>query len=504
MKRLLYILCVLVFAWGCESLEETYDEMAGDGKIRYIGMCKDLEVVPGWERLSVSWENQVDPVITNIEVAWMVEGVRHDTLLPRSATKCDIRNLSQDGTYQIFVSSVDKSGNKSIEISTYARPYTSNHEILNTFSRVVVKHFFIRDRLVLFFDRWNERLESAKLEFTAADGSLKTLDLTESIVGKSYYLLPEAIDPAQPVMVKRKGYIDDSEDLILFKPIELRHDYLFTTDFKRILQYNYGLSEIGNAFVESLEELEIDYSLSSFEDLLYFPNLKKLHLGKNRFMYDTYVAKYGNDSKVIDDPDLKETKFILDVAHELNGLTVERYNEHFIPRVQASKFPYLTAMGNPTVPERTFIPSKEFSIKCVPEDASDYDSHLEHLFDRDVNTTWETAQQGNPRRYVITVDFRSPRNVNGVQVVQRVFNPSLSSNYLKLMPQMMVVEGSTNGVTWKDMTYLTDNTLGATVGETTDLKFRENAGEVRFIRFAVSDLPLGANYCIMLSELGLY
>mgnify|MGYP000369353900 FL=1 len=55
MTRKLYYtigLFAVLFAAGCsESLEETYDEFAGDGMIRYLGKCADVEVNPGWERL---------------------------------------------------------------------------------------------------------------------------------------------------------------------------------------------------------------------------------------------------------------------------------------------------------------------------------------------------------------------------------------------------------------------------------------------------------------------
>ena len=56
MKKLYYIIGLLtaLFVVSCsESLEETYDEFAGDGMIRYLGKCADVEVNPGWERLQV-------------------------------------------------------------------------------------------------------------------------------------------------------------------------------------------------------------------------------------------------------------------------------------------------------------------------------------------------------------------------------------------------------------------------------------------------------------------
>ena len=163
MRKLLIIVWLWLALASCEGLEETYDDYAGDGKIRYIGMCKSISVEPGWERLIVSWENSIDPVIENIEVAWIVNGVRKDSLLSKDATTCDIRGL-EDGNYEVLVSSVDKNGNKSIAINDYGRPYTLSHEIAQTVSRVVIKNFFIKNRLVLFFDKWSANIESAEMK----------------------------------------------------------------------------------------------------------------------------------------------------------------------------------------------------------------------------------------------------------------------------------------------------------------------------------------------------
>ena len=60
MKTKLYYMTWLfaaLFAISCEDLEDTYDEFAGDGMIRYVGKCTDVTVKLGWERLIVEWKN---------------------------------------------------------------------------------------------------------------------------------------------------------------------------------------------------------------------------------------------------------------------------------------------------------------------------------------------------------------------------------------------------------------------------------------------------------------
>ncbi|WP_018337691.1 DUF4998 domain-containing protein [Butyricimonas synergistica] len=515
MRKLLIIVWLWLALASCEGLEETYDDYAGDGKIRYIGMCKSISVEPGWERLIVSWENSIDPVIENIEVAWIVNGVRKDSLLSKDATTCDIRGL-EDGNYEVLVSSVDKNGNKSIAINDYGRPYTLSHEIAQTVSRVVIKNFFIKNRLVLFFDKWSANIESAEMKYTLSDGSQGTLLLTRELVDQKYYLLPVEIDPTKPVTVHRKGYIANSEDLILFDPYELGHGYNLTSDFKFLLKSKYGQYEITSDFVENQNELEIDYSINSIEDLLYFPNLTKLYLGRNRYMLSKYVIYptgtdgyyCGSDSKILGVEDISaryaKSLFILNTMHELNGLTVERYNQHFLMFLYTNNLSFVENKGNPEVPEREFLSNTEFTYQCSVEDAANYDSHLENLFDQDVETAWMPEQLPSPRRYVITVDFETARKINGVQFVQRIVDPRTDRNSLKFFPGTVLIQGSNNGVTWFDVAYAENQTLGKTIGETTEVSFRENLENIRYLKFTLDDSPLGSNYSISLAELGIF
>ena len=73
-KKLYYIIGLIVacFATACsESLEETYDEFSGDGMIRYVGKCADVEVNPGWERLQVVWKHNIDAAVEKVKITWV-------------------------------------------------------------------------------------------------------------------------------------------------------------------------------------------------------------------------------------------------------------------------------------------------------------------------------------------------------------------------------------------------------------------------------------------------
>lgn len=74
----------LLSACGTDSLEDTYKEYAGEGEIRYLGKCTDLSVTPGWQRIIVTWKNNIDPAIQQVKVAWLLDDTRDSVLLELS------------------------------------------------------------------------------------------------------------------------------------------------------------------------------------------------------------------------------------------------------------------------------------------------------------------------------------------------------------------------------------------------------------------------------------
>ena len=89
-------------------------------------------------------------------------------------------------------------------------------------------------------------------------------------------------------------------------------------DFRNQLMERYG--EITPELLER-EELDLDYDLASLEDILYFPNLKTLNLGKNRY--------FGSTQKVASLTDANKRArmyFCANVLNELNeGMDVNVY-----------------------------------------------------------------------------------------------------------------------------------------------------------------------------------
>ena len=495
-KNILWLLFSFFLCVGCEDLEDTYSDYAGDGEIRYVGKCTDVEVSSGWKRLIVSWKNNPDSNIDKIKVRWGLDA-KYDSLLFDAGTmECIIPNL-EDGNYEVCVYGVDKDGNQSLTTPLFGRPYTATHETILSFTRLISKHYFLRDRLILFFSTWSDQVESAVLNYYEKGGGFRTLNLNAELIEKKYYMLPEGIDTSKPVILERKGRVEGCDDLIIFDPYELSKEKVFNPEFKQLMRAKYGLAEISEDFANNLEEIEINYSINSFEDILNLPNLKKLILGKNRFMNENYLDLTGNNSQLYDQ---EVSLFALNVANEVCGLIVERYNRHFLPEQTLA---YMTEMGNPVLPELIPLDSKDWKITCEPEDEDNYDSYLNNLVDKNLKTSWQPEFASISRSHEISIDMKATRTVRGVKITQKDFDPETDKASQNLLPSVIKIKVLTEDLDEKEISYVEENTLGATAGEATIINFHA-AQNVRYLKFIVSDQPYGNNFTLALAEIEVF
>lgn len=96
-RNILYWVAAVLLLTACnESLEDTYSDFAGDGKIRYVAKCTEVHATPGWERLMVDWINGTDATIDKIKVVWSCEERRDSVMLPGESTSYELTNL-EDG-----------------------------------------------------------------------------------------------------------------------------------------------------------------------------------------------------------------------------------------------------------------------------------------------------------------------------------------------------------------------------------------------------------------------
>ena len=489
-----------------ESLEDTYKDYAGDGEIRYVGKCTDLLVSPGWERLIVEWKNSEDQIIKHVKVKWRLDEQQDSVLLERGTTEYSIETLNgqklADESYEISVSGVDAEGNNSIPVTVFGRPYTYSHEEVRTFNRVISNAYVIRDRLILFFLDWQANMQNASLDYTKEDGTIGTLELNEEICNQRYYLLPDAIHPDDlNLILHRKGELPGCKDVIEFEPYEISTEKMYDADFLQEMRRQFGFNEvIPEDWANEQEVLYLDYSLSSLNSLLNFPKLKKVVLGSRRYMMSEAAINdvdYGQSNIT----EKESSDFVLQVLHELNGLTVERYNKHFQNITKTDYIQDISRIGVDPKLDMEFLDLAGLEFTEYPE--SEFNSYLIHLTDGDFKTAWDPVYLQNFTTYELTLDLTTEKTLNGLRFVQKEWT---REGEIVLAPDYIKIKVSKNGVIWEDATYVEDNIVGKSNGEISYLFFRDEikSSQWRYIQIQLNAGLYAGTYYSGIAEISLW
>lgn len=514
MKGIIYFISLWAFivllASCSESLEETYEDYSGDGKIRYLGKCKDVEVTPGWERLHVEWKNGTDAVIDKVKITWEASEKRDSVLVDRGTTSYDIRNLEND-TYRVDVCSIDKNGNTSLVETGYARPYTYGHEAVTSFTRLVTKHYEVENDLVFFMEHWNDSIVKASLQYTNLAGETDLFPLTKDLVSQSLITL-KGVNFDKPITILREGKLEGCSDTIIFPEVALGNELMLTSDFKQAIQRRYGFKDetpedaakLKN-FIDTVRILEFDYDMTSFEDVLYCPKLEKIVCGKNRYL--TLAVKSSVDASKLTDE--KKSLMVLEKAHEYRKVIVEQYNDHYF--TSTSLPAYIEKKGNPTLPKLTYL-SEDIveSIVNTVEDGFNHKSHLEYLLDNDPTTCWESEQVTTLQTHQITIALKEPKKISGIKVVQMSYTEAqdqMKNDKQEVVPGyyspgQLIVKVSKNRLSWEKIGYMEASLLGRGSGETTLIPMAEPQ-EIQYIQITVSDQKI-ILWASMLADIVLY
>lgn len=495
-KYIIWLLLVLSAITGCESLEDTYADYAGT--TRYLGKCQNVNVAPGWKRLIVTWENHVDAVIENIKITWVLNNVKKEVVLEKGTTEYSISDL-ENGVYEISVYSMDKDGNTSLPEIRYERPYTSLHENVLSFTNLIDKSFFIGNRLAIIFSDWQEKVEKASLHYYSG-GELKIQELDEEFVTKNkYFFAPHEIDPDTPVTIERSGYLTGCSDLIDFDPYTLSRNKLFTSEFKQLCEKNYGVNMLSEDFINSTEELHYDYDVTTFEDILNFPNLKKIVLGKHRYLGNEYLDTYKSASQVAEK---ERSEFAIRIAHEVLGITIDSYNEHYFPR---ETFDFVNYLGNTSLPDLSFLDAGNWTYTAEPLDGLE---GLKNLFDAESTTGWVKAKMAtSAAEYEFTIDMQEVKEINGLQISQYAVNPksnTANTHHALYLAQKIEITAAEFENEWSNP-FKTGNikTLGYTSGETNIINF-ETTQRVRYLKFKVKQQRNSWYYGISLGKIRVF
>lgn len=477
---------VALWASCGESLEDTYSDMAGDGKIRYLAKCSELTATAGWKRIYVEWKNGVDATVEGIKVKWSANDVERDTMLPPTDTTCTLENLV-DGSYRIDVCSVN--GDKeSLMSTTYVRPYTETHEIVLAFTRGISKCYPVGDNLAFFTDVWSDNIEEVALHYIGTDDKEKTFPLTREVYEKQFNTV-EGIDFEQPITITRLGRIEGCPDLIQFEPLELDMSRVFTSDFKNALERRYGITDktpdekvIFDQFVDTARVLEFDNDITTLEDVLYFPNLEKVVIGKNRYLDAEYNSNLPGRSALGEE---ERSEVVLAVANEWEGVTVERYADHYFETAPS----FLVEMGIPSrkpLEELNYVLTTDVdTITNSVQEVYGYETPWRNLIDNDPKTVWLTNNTSSERTYVVTIKLKEPKIIKGVKFAQAQYVPEywLVEDFF---PLSAIVTVSSDEIEWTNLTYLNENLIGGGSGEVTLLPAAQPR-EVKFIRIQMTD-----------------
>lgn len=508
MNRLSYqisTLCLaLVSLSSCQDLKDTYSDFAGDGEIRYIGECQDLTVSPGWKRLIVKWTNNIDPIISKVKVKWSNDNMADSVILERGTQEYSIPDLDND-TYQIEVSSLDAAGNASISNTIYGRPYTADHEEVKSFTRLIAKQHFIDNHLIMLFSGWADGVKEAYITYTKSNGEEGKLNIDKQLASKTIYELGEEINPQKPVTLYRTGKISGCDDPIEFEPYELTDEQTYATDFKEFIRTKYGEDSyemdangnINQAWANGIETLELDEDLESFEDLLNFPKLKKLLLGKNRYLTTAGANDANNGQFKVSETELSNQ--VLSILNKYHGLTVERYNKHYATLDKAS---FIKEMGAAKLPSLDYIDMSKAKVSVSPEDEEGFSSNLQYLTDGNSTSCWKPLQQISMTTYVITFTLDSEVQAQGLKLVQKAFDEFDTDK--DIVPQKVKVEIADNSGNFEEATHVEENYLGRTSGEVILLPFAGGTQKVKYLRLSIPSLYYHKFYAVTLAEVGLY
>ena len=513
------LLAAVTLLVGCnESLEDTYSDYAGDGKIRYVAKCSDLDIVPGWERLILSWVNGTDATIDKIKVAWMFEGQRDSVYLPGTATSYELTNLV-DGTYQFYVSAVDKFGNESL-VETYSgRPYTRAHELMQSFSRGILKSYFVNGKMIFFSDQYSDNIVEMKLQYKNSAGETKYYEFENPFSYDALITIDDvSMNSADSVYILRKGRLENSPDTVVIDPAVINRKKNFSAGFVHAITARYGYStetqEKEDAFlefIENVEELELDYSIESLEDILFCSNLKKLVVGKNRHFTSPRVQVNPYDkSQILKSPEKSYAVLEKAAEEDVLGLKVDYYGHKVVNGMHYfnKEYPFMTYMGYSEVPtDLEIIPAsalKEYEdgekIYCEIEDIY---INWDDLIDGNAATSWLTSTQQAMRTYEMYMELKETTAIRGVKVTQIQALSDRSAQYF--LPEMIIVQTSVDGAVWTDVTFLETNELGRAPGEATLLKIAEGSRDVKYIRITLRDgVDPNGNWACRLGDIVLY
>ena len=479
----IFLIIVVAVLSSCETMEDTYADYLGEGKIRYVGKCKNPEIKPGWRRFQLSWENSVDATIDKIKIVWKSDELKDSVLIDGGLTTYVTDTVFGNRNYEFQLYAMDKEGNQSLKTSVFGKPFTHDHELLYAYGSFEKSHFYLNNSLLLILSELDEAVLGSRLFYYKNDVK-KSLELSEADYSQKYLVFDD-IDPESVVQLDGFIKIDECFDTIHIEPYSLpRDEKLLHSDFRNHLQLTYNIEgDIDDQFIDNLDTLYLDYDLMSLEDVLYFNNLRHIVIGGNRFTHPDYP----ND-KPSNLDDRESSLFALQQYYEKKEVTIEIYNNHYNI---AADLPFAILSGNPVLPTLTFFDMSAWTITCS-SDVEGYNSKPGDILDNDVNTAWRPVPvSGTQREHELVIDMKESKQLNGLLISQPAskvyyYNQDYYTNRVRILI-------SEDGHQWNNPLLQKSWPLGIGKGESTLIELPETE-TARYIKIIVNDVVGSMKY----------
>lgn len=115
---------LLILISGCSEMDETYRHFLDSGKIKYAGKADYVEIIPGYNRLSLTWPKSSDPSVTKAKIYWNNRTDSLEVEIDRTQDRITVPiDNMPEGNHSFEIITFDDEGNSSVVVEITGRSY---------------------------------------------------------------------------------------------------------------------------------------------------------------------------------------------------------------------------------------------------------------------------------------------------------------------------------------------------------------------------------------------
>ncbi len=351
MKNLLIILSALFLFIGCESQYDTYEDVAGGGKIRYVGKVSGLKIESGWERFVLSWDATNDPTVTKYMLVWSGDGERDTAFIDGSWTSfdtasdmaqvglSDFRFTAQSYIFQLYA--MDAEGRKSKESMVVATPMNSLHPSVKFLPKAEAKSYFIPASdgsvdVTLLLKPRDLKEKFAQVRYVDNSGAEKFYELTADDYAAGFVQFNMDGDE-DAIFIERHIELEDCIDLVKLvgdiaqsvPKSDVAYDETLRNEVIRVYDIP-NTDEEYALFCDTVKNLQIDYSINTLSDIVTYKNLNRVVLGSGRYNLRLTSADLTRNEKSKFNDNVIEVAALKMMKSKNPDFKVKIYHDHFL------------------------------------------------------------------------------------------------------------------------------------------------------------------------------